>query len=237
MVLRADWAGREDSGELQVDMVWRCLSGLTGLGGMFGCPWYFQKLLPTRNELVGSRSVLGDDIAHVLDTAKIPFFVLTQRADIDQASRAAYGWLWISIANPAGLAGAVVNSAILHIEAGTSPDGGIPFEWVIRSGPGLVELFVDAWNPDSVSLTDLDLQGSIDDVDEPWIYARPGYFLWLADHILPAAEMPHTPYRQRYGTGTIIGVDQALPASARQTADLIDWNPIYDCNTNPLENN
>jgi len=174
-------------------------------------------------------------MGRVLDVTRIPFYMLTQLADANQVSGSAYGWLWISISNPIEMDGAIVNSAILHIESGTGLDGGIPFDWIIGNGPGLVELFVDAWNPDSVSLTDIDLQGSIDEIDEPWAYARPGYYLWLADHILPGAQMPQAPYRETYNAGTLIGVDPALPGMAGETAGLIDWNPVYDCNTNPLE--
>ena len=233
LVLRADWAGRADPLDVQIAMMRQCWQALTGCGGLLAGLWYSRKLAPEPNRPIDSAEALAEDMAETLRRTTVPFYLFTQEAVNDVSPAGPFAWLWASIGNR-GEPGPVANSVILHLDPGE--DGGWPVDWLIGLGPGLVKAFVDAWRPDSVVLTDEELEtGFVVEVgDEEWVNARPGYFLWLAGGVVPAGGMPAAPLRESYGGGVLIGVDPAAGDPSGQ-AEEIDWIPLLDCNATPSQ--
>ena len=228
--LRAVWAGREDGFEVQAGMVWGCLEGLAGVGGVLDGLWCSVGLTPERDRVVGSFEVLRELMAGVLGASGLSFYLFERRDGGGCSGGEPVVVLWADVGH-GGPAGPIANTVVLRFETG---GGGVPVGWLVGNGPGLVRCFVDAWSPASVVLSAPGSPGgfSVECGDEEWAYALPGYCVWLAESVLPAGVLPSAPYRESYRGGTMIGVDPGGVGADRQVEELIDWGPLWEANTN-----
>jgi hypothetical protein len=97
----------------------------------------------------------------------------------------------------------------MQVDPGVDRHGNVtvdlPMSWLLSIGADLVTDLVDVWQPDAVSI---DCDELLDPVRRPGVaYPVIGFVSWLSDSVVDPAHLPDAPLQQRYGSGTLIGID------------------------------
>jgi len=111
---------------------------------------------------------------------------------------------------------------MVEMEAGLDRNGSVltplPVDWLLGIGTSLVTDFVDVWIPDAVSL---DCGALMKTPHRPGVaYPVVGFVSWLSDSVVDhRLLLPDAPIKQRYNSGTIIGI---CPDSLDPLKDAIE---------------
>jgi len=221
MLLRAEWGGRQDPLDQQIDSVWECWEGFNEEGDFLANTWYLLD-----NELVPLPTI--EDISKVMtkqyrqDSSSL--FAFTQNTYSEGPDAPPTASMSLQPARPRGGRMLVANQVVVRLQAGMDGQGEVvnhlPTKWLLDIGTRLVTTFINVWHPDMVSLDCGALMRVPHFPDGP--YPVVGFVSWLSDSVVDHRLLPDAPIKQRYNSGTIIGICPDSPDPLKDAIELAE---------------